>query len=162
MGGFEDCMLLRAQSHVPKLRLLCNNSSQTVANKPNVAFRYCWTKTKTHCWAKLSRCSFYVWVILWKGMLKRSLFSEKLFVLEWASSWLDAFKKHVFFPIWFLIVAVFWKQYFLWKTVLQNELVVAWRNLRKSILTSLFFLGGDPAAGSPTATLLRLFPPHRA
>jgi hypothetical protein len=23
-----------------------------------------------------------------------------------------------------------------------------------------FFLGGDPAAGSPTATLLRLFPPH--
>jgi len=22
------------------------------------------------------------------------------------------------------------------------------------------FLGGDPAAGSPTATLLRLFPPH--
>src|SRR3972149_3380578 len=24
----------------------------------------------------------------------------------------------------------------------------------------LFYLGGDPAAGSPTATLLRLFPPH--
>ena len=24
----------------------------------------------------------------------------------------------------------------------------------------LNFLGGDPAAGSPTATLLRLFPPH--
>ena len=24
----------------------------------------------------------------------------------------------------------------------------------------LVFLGGDPAAGSPTATLLRLFPPH--
>ena len=23
-----------------------------------------------------------------------------------------------------------------------------------------FYLGGDPAAGSPTATLLRLFPPH--
>ena len=22
------------------------------------------------------------------------------------------------------------------------------------------YLGGDPAAGSPTATLLRLFPPH--
>jgi len=26
MGGFEDCMLLRAQSHVPELRLLCNYS----------------------------------------------------------------------------------------------------------------------------------------
>ena len=23
-----------------------------------------------------------------------------------------------------------------------------------------FYLGGDPAAGSPTATLLRLFPPY--
>ncbi len=26
--------------------------------------------------------------------------------------------------------------------------------------TTRVFLGGDPAAGSPTATLLRLFPPH--
>jgi len=26
LWGFEDCMLLRAQSHVPKLRLLCNNT----------------------------------------------------------------------------------------------------------------------------------------
>jgi hypothetical protein len=36
MEGFEDCMLLRAQSHVPELRLLCSISSETVANKPNV------------------------------------------------------------------------------------------------------------------------------
>jgi len=37
MGGFEDCMLLRAQSHVPELRLLCSISCETVANKSNVA-----------------------------------------------------------------------------------------------------------------------------
>ena len=28
-------------------------------------------------------------------------------------------------------------------------------------IQSACFLGGDPAAGSPTATLLRLLPPHR-
>ncbi len=28
--------------------------------------------------------------------------------------------------------------------------------------TSVFVLGGDPAAGSPTATLLRLNPPYEA
>ena len=31
-----------------------------------------------------------------------------------------------------------------------------------SIVPWLAFKGGDPAAGSPTATLLRLLPPHRA
>ena len=32
--------------------------------------------------------------------------------------------------------------------------------LLQSSTLHAFYLGGDPAAGSPTATLLRLFPPY--
>ena len=49
------------------------------------------------------------------------------------------------------------------KNLRKNRIFVwALRFFPSNWLRKAFFLGGDPAAGSPTATLLRLLPPREA